>query len=179
MAGDFRARPLARAGPHPDIVVMIRYALSCETGHAFESWFPSGDSYDEQVARGLVTCPVCGSPRVAKQLMAPALGRRGNRDAAGVPAVLPAERAPAAPEPVRLTSEPEAQLRAMIRALHEHVARTSDHVGPRFAEEARRMHYGEVEHRAIHGEASLAEARALLEEGIAVQPLPPLPDERN
>ncbi|MFE1601795.1 DUF1178 family protein [Methylobacterium sp. ID0610] len=156
---------------------MIRYALSCEAGHAFESWFPSSESYDDQLARGLVACPVCASPKVAKQLMAPALGRRGNRG--GLPA--PAEAPPAAPapEPVRLMSEPERQLRAMIRELHEHVARTSDHVGDRFAEEARKMHYGEAEQRAIHGEASLAEARALLEEGIAVQPLPSLPDERN
>jgi hypothetical protein len=153
---------------------MIRYALSCEAGHAFESWFPSSDSFDDQVARGLVACPVCASPKVAKQLMAPALGRRS--EAPSLPA--PAE-APAAPEPVRLMSEPERQVRAMLKALHEHVARTSDNVGPRFADEARKMHYGETEQRAIHGEASLAEASALLEEGIAVQPLPPLPDDRN
>ncbi|MGY2049350.1 DUF1178 family protein [Methylobacterium sp. JK268] len=161
---------------------MIRYALSCESGHAFESWFPSSDSYDDQAGRGLVACPVCGSPKVAKQLMAPALGRRGNKGAPPVPAepAAAAAPAPAAPaEPVRLLAEPEMQLRAMIRALHEHVARTSDHVGPRFAEEARRMHYGEAEQRAIHGEASLQEAQALLEEGIAVQPLPLLPEERN
>ncbi|ACL60782.1 DUF1178 family protein [Methylobacterium nodulans] len=154
---------------------MIRYALTCEAGHAFESWFPSSESFDDQVARGLVACPVCASPKVAKQLMAPALGRRSNRSAPPAPAEPPAS----GPEPVRLTSEPERELRAMIKALHEHVARTSDHVGPRFAEEARRMHYGEIEQRAIHGEASVAEAHALLDEGIAIQPLPPLPDDRN
>ncbi|GJE00932.1 DUF1178 family protein [Methylobacterium isbiliense] len=152
---------------------MIRYALACEAGHEFESWFPSGDSYDAQAARGLVTCPHCDSPKVTKRIMAPALGRR---EAAPVPAPAAPQ---AAPEPVRLMSEPERQLRAMLKSLHEHVARTSDHVGPRFAEEARRMHYGEIESRSIYGEASLDDARALLEEGIAVQPLPPLPDERN
>ncbi|MBY0296522.1 MAG: DUF1178 family protein [Methylobacterium sp.] len=152
---------------------MIRYALACEAGHEFESWFPSGDSYDAQAARGLVTCPHCDSPKVTKRIMAPALSRR---EAAPVPAPAAPQ---AAPEPVRLMSEPERQLRAMLKSLHEHVARTSDHVGPRFAEEARRMHYGEIESRSIYGEASLDDARALLEEGIAVQPLPPLPDDRN
>lgn len=169
---------------------MIRYALSCDSGHSFESWFPSSDSYDEQARAGLVTCPFCDSPRVAKQIMAPSLGR-----AAALPAPVEAPDAPgpgasgpsspvsAAPPPaegpVSLVSEPERQLRAMIRALHEQVARTADHVGRDFAAEARRMHYGETEQRAIYGEASLTEARSLLEEGITVQPLPALPDDRN
>ncbi|MFH6782537.1 MULTISPECIES: DUF1178 family protein [Methylobacterium] len=160
---------------------MIRYALSCDSGHSFESWFPSSDSYDEQARAGLVTCPFCDSPKVAKRIMAPSLGR-----AATLPAPVEAPAAatpgvPAAPAeaPVSLVAEPERQLRAMIRALHEHVARTADHVGADFAAEARRMHYGETEQRAIYGEASLTEARSLLDEGIAVQPLPALPDDRN
>ncbi|KMO11971.1 DUF1178 family protein [Methylobacterium platani] len=174
---------------------MIRYALSCDSGHSFESWFPSSTSYDEQARAGLVTCPFCDSPKVAKQIMAPSLGRATalpapveapgaatsgpsapGAAAPGVP--VPAPSAPA-DGPVSLVSEPERQLRAMIRALHEHVARTADHVGEDFAAEARRMHYGETEQRAIYGEASLNEARSLLEEGIAVQPLPALPDDRN
>lgn len=154
---------------------MIRYALSCESGHSFESWFPSSESYDEQAQAGLVTCPFCNSPKVTKQIMAPSLGRTPN-----LPAPVEAPRLPVAAEaPVSLVSEPERQLRAMIRALHEHVARTADHVGENFATEARKMHYGEVEQRAIYGEASLTEARSLVEEGIAVQPLPSLPDDRN
>lgn len=157
---------------------MIRYALSCDSGHSFESWFPSSESYDEQARAGFVTCPFCNSPKVAKQIMAPSLGR-----AASLPAPVQATDAPAASTPaeasVSLVSEPERQLRAMIRALHEHVARTADHVGQDFAAEARRMHYGETEQRAIYGEASLTEARSLLDEGIAVQPLPGLPDDRN
>ncbi|TGE01794.1 DUF1178 family protein [Methylobacterium nonmethylotrophicum] len=154
---------------------MIRYALSCDSGHSFESWFPSSDSYDEQVRAGLVTCPFCDSAKVAKQIMAPSLGRTATLAA---PVEAPASPPPAE-APVSLVSEPERHLRAMLRALHEHVARTADHVGENFATEARRMHYGEIEHRAIYGEASLTEARSLLEEGIAVQPLPVLPDDRN
>ncbi len=151
---------------------MIRYALSCDSGHSFESWFPSSDSYDEQARAGFVTCPFCNSPKVVKQIMAPSLGRTANLPA-------PVEAPAPAEAPVSLVSEPERQLRAMIRALHEHVARTADHVGENFATEARRMHYGETEQRAIYGEASLNEARSLLEEGITVQPLPSLPDDRN
>lgn len=158
---------------------MIRYALSCDSGHSFESWFPSSDSYDEQARAGFVTCPFCNSPKVAKQIMAPSLGRTPNLPApVEAPTSVPAAPAPAE-APVSLVSEPERQLRAMVRALHEHVARTADHVGENFAAEARRMHYGETEQRAIYGEASLTEARSLLEEGIAVQPLPSLPDDRN
>ena len=157
---------------------MIRYALSCDSGHSFESWFPSSDSYDEQARAGLVTCPFCDSPKVAKQIMAPSLGRTA---ALPAPAEGPAATASPAPAeaPVSLVSEPERQLRAMLRALHEHVARTADHVGENFATEARRMHYGEIEHRAIYGEASPAEARALIEEGIEVAAIPILPDDRN
>ncbi|TNC13343.1 DUF1178 family protein [Methylobacterium terricola] len=160
---------------------MIRYALSCDSGHSFESWFPSSASYDEQARAGLVTCPFCDSPKVAKQIMAPSLGRAASLPAAAEAPALPAPSAPAlaADGPLSLVAEPERQLRAMIRALHEHVARTADHVGQDFAAEARRMHYGETEQRAIYGEASLTEARSLLDEGIAVQPLPSLPDDRN
>ncbi|MBK3396766.1 DUF1178 family protein, partial [Methylobacterium ajmalii] len=150
---------------------MIRYALSCDSGHSFESWFPSSDSYDAQAQAGFVTCPFCDSAKVMKQIMAPSLGRAA---APPVPAGAQAEAIPAVPAPaetpVSLVSEPERQLRAMIRALHEQVARSADHVGANFATEARRMHYGEAEQRAIYGEASLSEARALVDEGIAVQP---------
>jgi hypothetical protein len=152
---------------------MINYALACDAGHEFESWFPSGASYDAQASAGLVTCPVCDSAKVGKRLMAPAVART-DRGPKAVPAPQPAPQ-----PPVALMSEPERQVRAMLRAVREHVRQNSEHVGPRFAEEARRMHYGESETRAIYGEASGEDARALLEEGIAVQPLPMLPDDRN
>ena len=167
---------------------MIHYALACEAGHAFESWFPSSDSYEEQATRGLVTCPVCDSARVSKRIMAPAVARRDRpvkrpalpapveAPAAGLPTV-PAPPAP--PSPVALLSEPERALRAMLKAVREHVTSTADHVGERFPEEARRMHYGEIEHRSIYGAASADDVRDLLDEGIEIHPLPPAPDDRN
>jgi hypothetical protein len=151
---------------------MIKYALACEAAHEFESWFPSSDAFDTQVRRGFVTCPVCHSPKVEKQIMAPAVGRKDTP-----PAVLPAPDGPQ--QPMAILSEKEQQLRAMLRALREHVTQNAEDVGGRFAEEARRMHYGEVEQRSIYGQANPVEAQALLEEGIEVHPLPIVPDDRN
>ena len=160
---------------------MIRYALACDNGHEFESWFPSSASYDLQAERGLVECPHCGSAKVGKQLMAPRLGRKGGRPvepaASPTPDNLPVPVAPA--QPVALMSEREQAIRAMLKAVREHVTKTADYVGPSFAEEARKMHYGETEHRSIYGEADAAEARALIEEGIEFHPLPLAPDDRN
>lgn len=168
---------------------MIRYALACAAGHEFESWFPSGRAYDEQAGRGLVTCPVCDSAEIAKRIMAPSVARTGKApspeppaspaEPAGGPAVQESPAAPEPPQPVALLSEAERHMRAVLRAVREHVTRTAEHVGPRFAEEARRIHSGEVEHRSIYGEASPADARALLEEGVEIHPLPILPEERN
>lgn len=162
---------------------MIRFSLVCEAGHDFESWFPSGDAYEAQQTRGLVSCPICGSPKVGKALMAPSLGRKGNR--AGGAVVPVAEDVPATPTepaaqmPVTLLTEKEQAFRAMLRAVREHVVQNADNVGRGFADEARKMHYGETEHRSIYGEADAAEAQALIEEGIEVHPLPPAPDDRN
>ncbi|GJD31875.1 hypothetical protein PMNALOAF_3139 [Methylobacterium adhaesivum] len=156
---------------------MIRYTLVCDGGHDFESWFPSSESYDEQAARGLVACPLCGSPKVVKGMMAPAVARTDRAEArppvASAPETLPV------PPPMPLLSEPEQRVRALMRAVREHVTRTADDVGTAFPEEARRMHYGESPTRPIYGEASLAEARALVEEGIEVAPLPPAADDRH
>lgn len=153
---------------------MIRYALACDARHEFESWFPSSQSFDEQAARGLVSCPACGSGRVEKRIMAPSIARTDK-------AALPASVAPVseAPEPVALLSEAERGMRAMLKALREHVTANAEDVGPRFAEEARLIHHGEAEARSIYGQASPAEARALMEDGIDVAPLPILPDDRN
>jgi hypothetical protein len=166
---------------------MIRYALACDNGHEFESWFASSDSYDRQAERGLVECPHCGSAQVEKQLMAPRLGRK--RNSGGEPVAEPAPVTASAPEnlpvsaptpqPVALMSEREQAIRAMLRAVREHVTKTADDVGTGFAEEARKMHYGEIEHRSIYGKANAAQARGLLEEGIEFHPLPIVPDDRN
>ncbi|MDB5589721.1 DUF1178 family protein [Enterovirga sp.] len=162
---------------------MIRYALACDGGHEFESWFPSASSYDAQVERGLVACPVCGSGRVAKQIMRPAVStasagaRAEPAEAAAMPDAPTPDSAP--PQAVALLSEREQAVRHMLRALREHVTKTSDYVGPSFAAEARRIHYGETPHRSIYGETDPAEARALAEEGIEVHALPVMPDDRN
>ena len=154
---------------------MIRYNLVCESAHAFECWFPSSDSYDDQAARGLISCPVCGGAKVAKAVMAPRVKRADRTPVA----VSTPDTTPSPGAPVQMIAEPERKFREMLKALHAHVAAHSEHVGRRFPEEARKIHYGETEHRPIHGQASLDEARALLDEGIDVAPLPPLPDDRN
>lgn len=172
---------------------MIRYALACDDGHEFESWFPSSASYDAQAAGGFVSCPVCGSAGVEKRIMAPSLGRKGasakgaSAKEAQVGELLsaPNESGPApalpvpAPQPMALMSERDMAIRAMMRAVREHVTKTADYVGPTFADEARKMHYGDIEHRSIYGESTPDYTRALIEEGIEIHPLPMMPDERN
>lgn len=152
---------------------MIKYALACDKAHAFESWFPSSESYESQKDRGLVACPVCGSTTVEKALMAPQVARK---DRAAEPIAAPV---PAPPAPLAMPSPAAQELRAKLRELRDHLVKNSDPVGDRFAEEARKIHYGEVEHRSIHGSATPEEARDLHEEGIDFLPLPALPDERN
>ncbi len=149
---------------------MIRYALSCGHGHAFESWFRDAAAYDEQVAAGLLACPACGSERVEKAIMAPHVVQKADRGP--VPAA-------AEGRPVSLVSPEDAELRAKVKALREHLTAQADYVGPGFAEEARRIHSGESERRSIYGEASPSDARALLEEGVGILPLPVLPEEGN
>jgi hypothetical protein len=150
---------------------MIKYALACEQGHEFESWFPSGDAYDAQAKRGFVSCPICNSTNVEKAVMAPRVARAAA--AQPQPALAPD------PQPVAMLSEKEREIRALLRAVREHVVQNAENVGKGFAEEARKMHYGEIDHRSIYGEATPVEARELLEEGIEVHPMPVGPDDRN
>jgi hypothetical protein len=167
---------------------MIRYTLICDDSHQFESWFSNSDGFEEQAERGLVACPICGSARVERAVMAPAVARtdRGPRPAepaqapaAAAPATAPATAPAPAPAPVALMGEKEMALRAMLTALHEHVAEHAEHVGPRFAQEALKIHHGESETRAIYGEATPDDARMLEDEGVAFLPLPRLPEGRN
>jgi hypothetical protein len=162
---------------------MIRYALICDKKHQFDVWFGNSADYDKQRKRSLVTCPACGSTKVEKAVMAPAVSRTRKRAAARpVPVPAPiAHSAPAspAPEPVAIISPQEQELRARVKELRDQLIKNSDDVGSKFPEEARKMHYGEIEHRSIYGEASLEEAKEMHEEGIAFHPLPVLPDERN
>ena len=149
---------------------MIRYALICVEGHGFESRFPSSDSYDTQRRSGLVSCPVCGSTSVDKAIMAPSV-KNSDRTPATVPADVPG--------PVSMMSEEERAFRRLVREVRDHVTRNADYVGDRFATLARAMHEGEMEHRAIYGEASPEEVKALHEDEVEVFPLPLLPDEQN
>jgi hypothetical protein len=149
---------------------MIKYALACEQAHAFESWFPSSDAYEAQLRRGLVMCPICNSAHVEKQIMAPSVARRDKA---------PTLPVPAAAQAVAALSDKEREIRAMLRAMRDHVVQNAENVGQGFADEARRMHYGEIEQRSIYGKAAPSEARDLIEEGIDVLPLPIVPDDRN
>jgi hypothetical protein len=157
---------------------MIRYALVCDQQHDFESWFRNSEAYDQQARRGLVTCPACGSAKVEKALMAPQVARK-DKSSAAASAPVEAPAAAGAPAPVAMMSPQEREFRTKLRELREHLTRTADYVGPKFSDEARKMHYGETEHRSIYGEASAEQAKELYEEGIEFHPLPVLPDERN
>jgi len=158
---------------------MIHYALVCEQGHGFDSWFQDSAAFDKQAKRGLVTCPHCGSAKVEKAIMAPQISSSKKRKA---PAEVSEPVTPApTPEktPVAMISPQEHEFRAKLKELREHLTKNADNVGPKFPEEARKMHYGEIEHRSIYGEASPKDAKDLAEEGIEFHPLPILPDERN
>jgi len=161
---------------------MIRYALICEKGHDFESWFQDSAAYDKQAKRGLVTCPQCGSAKVEKAIMAPRLSAAAKKRGAPIEAPAPASATPTAPAPsapVAMISPQEQEFRSKLKELRDHLTKNADNVGGKFPEEARKMHYGEVEHRSIYGVASPEEAQDLSEEGIEFHPLPLLPDERN
>ncbi|MEM9429286.1 MAG: DUF1178 family protein [Pseudomonadota bacterium] len=135
---------------------MIKYALKCARGHTYDSWFGSSDDYDRLKYGGLLTCAVCGDRSVDKAIMAP---RVTTGDSV-------------------LHAEPQRPPEEMVRALRAHVERTADNVGRDFAQEARRIDAGEAPRRSIFGEARPDEARSLLEDGIAVLPLP-TPQETN
>jgi hypothetical protein len=173
---------------------MIRYTLNCAKGHDFESWFQNSAAFDRQKKRGLVSCPICGSAKVEKAIMAPRLARSDAADIEPPQPQSPTPPAPPAPPneaggpmppvapgkaPVAMMSPRERELRQKLKELRDHVTKHANYVGAQFPEEARKMHYGEVEHRSIYGEASPEDAKALHEEGIEFHPLPILPDEYN
>jgi hypothetical protein len=136
---------------------VIKYALICEQEHAFEGWFGSSSDYDDQAARGLVECPVCASVRVVKQIMAPAV--------AGTKRTTPSDLSP----------QMQAMFMEAAGKVRKHVEENFDYVGDRFAREARDIHEGRSEDRGIYGEASPAQVKELVEDGVRVAPLPPKP----
>src|SRR5215468_10951307 len=163
---------------------MIRYALNCDQGHNFESWFANSSAFDKQAKRGLVTCPICCSAKIEKAIMAPSLaanlGHSGTADPRPPTPPAPPQPAPIPPKtPVAMMSAAERELRHKLKELRDHITKNAHYVGPRFPEEARKIHYGEAEHRSIYGEASPEEAKQLHEEGIEFHPLPVLPDDKN
>lgn len=141
---------------------MIKYALQCDQAHEFEGWFGSSGDYDDQSARGLVECPVCGSRGVTKQIMAPAVA--GTK----------AQRAAPAPDP-----KMREMMMAAMGEVRRHVEENFDYVGDAFAKEARAIHEGKSEERGIYGEASPTEVKALVEDGVRVAPLPPGPPKKT
>ncbi|MBW8640816.1 DUF1178 family protein [Hoeflea sp. WL0058] len=142
---------------------MIKFNLVCDSDHRFEGWFSSNDDFDKQSTAGLVCCPVCNSAKVEKALMAPSVSTAKKKDAAMQLAMNTAQ------------SAAMTQLREAVKKIRDN----SEDVGARFPEEARKIHYGEAEERGIIGQATLDDAKALVEEGIGVAPLPDLPEDKN
>ncbi len=141
---------------------MIKYALACDHDHAFEGWFGSSSDYDDQAARGLLECPLCASKAVRKQIMSPAVA--GTKAQKSAPAVDPKMR--------------EMMMTAMGEVRRQ-VEENFDYVGDRFAKEARDIHEGKSEERGIYGEATPQEVKALVEDGVKVAPLPPVPPKKT
>jgi hypothetical protein len=148
--------------------------LQCAHTHAFEGWFASEEDFQGQLARGLVECPLCGDRDIVKKLSAPRLNlatARGDKPSEQAVSV-PAAQAPTNPVPQEVASLAPQQLQAAWLQMVQHVMANSEDVGEKFADEARKIHYGESQERNIRGQASREETEALQEEGIAVMPLP-------
>jgi len=143
---------------------MIRYTLTCDRDHAFEAWFRSADDFERAVEAGEAACPICGSTDVHKAIMAPSVaGTKKKGDKVSL----------ASPDPR------SAAMRELVKEFRKKVTENADYVGDKFAEEARKIHYNEVEPRGIYGEATHEEAKDLAEEGVGFQPLPTLPEDTN
>ncbi len=148
---------------------MIRYDLICDKGHEFDGWFSDSAGYDTQRSRGLVECAHCGTSQVDKQIMAPRIGAKSNAKMEPSPQTMMTP-------PVDLRMQ---AMMTMMREMRKHVESTAENVGDKFPEEARKQHYNETEKRGIYGNATPDDARALVEEGIEVYPMPRLPEDGN
>ncbi|MGH6861909.1 MAG: DUF1178 family protein [Phyllobacterium sp.] len=137
---------------------MIRFSLQCDKEHAFEGWFRSNEDFDAQSAKGLVACPACGSHKVGKALMAPSVTTSKRQEKIAV-----------------AMSEMAREMKEMVRRVREN----ADYVGTEFAEQARKIHFGEIEARGIYGEATHEDVEALLDDGVDIMPLPVFPEDRN
>jgi len=141
---------------------LISFSLTCENAHDFEGWFRSNDDFETQNKRKLVACPMCGSHRIEKALMAPAVstGRKQEKIALAM-------------------SAQQREALTQLKALSEKIRENADYVGDKFAEEARKIHFGETEARGIYGEATPEEAKSLAEDGVDFMPIPVFPGDRN
>jgi hypothetical protein len=142
---------------------MIQYALKCDEGHSFESWFQSAAAFDSLSAAGHVTCPVCGSSKVKKALMTPGVPAKQNKGADVTPVL----------------KNPPTEVEQAMAELRRQVEENSDYVGDKFADEARAMHLGDVPERSIYGEARLDQAKELIEDGVPLMPLPFRPKQKS
>ncbi|MBC8716529.1 DUF1178 family protein [Ochrobactrum sp. Marseille-Q0166] len=141
---------------------MIRFSLHCDHGHEFEGWFRDNADFDRQSERKLVTCPACNSAQVQKSLMAPAVSTSRSKEQVAI-----------------AMSEAQKQMLEQMRELSRKVRENADYVGDQFAEEARKIHFGETEARGIYGEASKEDVHSLIEDGVDVMPLPVFPEDKN
>ena len=141
---------------------MIRFSLHCEHGHDFEGWFRSNDDFDKQRKRGFVECPECGSAKIEKALMAPAVSTSRKQEKIAL-----------------AMGEAQKQAMAQLKVLSEKMRENADYVGDKFAQEARKIHFGETDPRGIYGEATPDEAKSLAEDGVEFMPIPVFPDDRN
>lgn len=154
---------------------MIHYDLRCGAGHEFDSWFKDSAAFEKQAKAGFVQCPICGSTEVSKQLMAPAIPKKGRTRTKDLPPPAPPAQAPAA-QPSQAAAGPmPAQVIALLQRMRAEVEKNCDYVGKEFAEEARKIQRGESDRRGIYGEASDADAEALKEEGIEIARIPWVP----
>lgn len=141
---------------------MIRFSLHCDNAHEFDGWFRNNDDFEKQNKTKLISCPVCGSASIAKTLMAPAVSTSRTR------------------ERIMMGVHGKQQdMLATVREIALNIRKKADYVGDNFAEEARKIHFGEVNARAIYGEASGQEVSELLEDGVDILPLPKLPEDKN
>lgn len=142
---------------------MIKFNLACEQAHTFEAWFSSSADYDDQKAKGYISCPHCGSEKVEKALMVPAVSTARSKEK----------------KQQLIAHAAQAEAMKAMREMVQKVKSTSEDVGEKFPEEARKMHYGEADARGIYGKASMDDVNELIDEGVDVMPLPELPDDQN
>jgi len=151
---------------------MIRYALICDNDHEFESWFKDSAGFDALNSKKLIECPACTSTKISKQIMSPKVQRTD---------LVPTEQEwiPPTAQSSELLSPEDLEMRQKLAEIRQRMTEDSEDVGSRFTEEARKMHFGDIEQRPIYGRASLEEARELIEDGVGILPIPPAFDERN